>query len=348
MAVYTLFNKSRMVTGVLALLLCCGVAALTVAAYSFGKTEPAQAPQDAQEKQYIKWVDFTVPYEVMDYAMQLDIKSREEPVQLDWIQLLAYCAAKNGGNFQSFKRSAMDTLVTKLRDGTPMAELIQGLQYYSYYLEAYTAVLGGLLGEYEIQVKDENEPEGKKWIAQYGLRAFSPIAKNYWYTDYDDFGNGRSYGYKRKHLGHDMLGSVGTPIIAVESGTVEALGWNQYGGWRIGIRSLDQKRYYYYAHMRQNFPFPKHLREGSVVKAGDVIGYMGRTGYSTKENTNNIHDYHLHFGMQLIFDESQKEGDHEIWIDVYQITKLLSKKRSEVIKDQQTKEYARVYDIRIP
>ena len=28
-------------------------------------------------------------------------------------------------------------------------------------------------------------------------------------------------------------GSIGTPIVAVESGYIEALGWNQYGGWRV-------------------------------------------------------------------------------------------------------------------
>ena len=43
--------------------------------------------------------------------------------------------------------------------------------------------------------------------------------------------------------GYDLMGSIGTPIIAVESGTVEHLGWNQYGGWRIGIRSFDRKRF---------------------------------------------------------------------------------------------------------
>lgn len=37
------------------------------------------------------------------------------------------------------------------------------------------------------------------------------------------------------------MGSIGTPIIAVESGVVEHLGWNQYGGWRIGIRSSMEK-----------------------------------------------------------------------------------------------------------
>ena len=49
-----------------------------------------------------------------------------------------------------------------------------------------------------------------------------------------------SYGFKRQHLGHDLMGQVGTPVIAVESGYVEAIGWNQYGGWRLGIRSFDK------------------------------------------------------------------------------------------------------------
>ena len=166
-----------------------------------------------------------------------------------------------------------------------MEELAAGIKTYDYYYEAYSAVLGGFLGTYEVEVDDPEVEGGKRWERTYGLKAFSPIAKNYPYNDYDDFGSSRSYGYKRKHLGHDMMGATGTPIIAVESGTVEALGWNQYGGWRIGIRSFDGKRYYYYAHLRQNFPYHLDLEEGDVVMAGDVIGYLGHTGYSTTENT---------------------------------------------------------------
>ena len=86
--------------------------------------------------------------------------------------------------------------------------------------------------------------------------------------------------------------------------------------------------------------------EGKVVKAGDVIGYLGMTGYSAKENVNNINVPHLHFGMQLIFDESQKEGVDQIWIDVYQIINFLKKNKSEVYKAYaDTKDYKRVYDI---
>ena len=97
----------------------------------------------------------------------------------------------------------------------------------------------------------------------------------------DDFGVSRSYGFKRRHLGHDMMGQVGTPVIAVESGYVEAIGWNQYGGWRLGIRSFD-KNATITMHICENYPYHKALKEGSIVQAG-MIGYLGCTGYSRTE-----------------------------------------------------------------
>ena len=299
-----------------------------------------------EEKSFIKWVDFNVPYEALDKALKLDVASHGTDVPLNWVELLAYLAAKNGGEFKRFKASQLDAVAKELQEGKTIEELTEKLKYYSYYREAYGAVLDGLVGEYEIEVADDTAEGGKKWVRKYGLKGFSPIAKNYPYSDFDDFGTSRDYGFKRKHLGHDFMGATGTPIIAVEGGTVEALGWNQYGGWRIGIRSHDKKRYYYYAHLRQNFPFNKSLEVGSVVQPGDVIGYLGHTGYSTKENVNNIKQPHLHFGLQLIFDESQKEGNNEIWVDVYPLVRLLYRNRCEVVKDQETKEYSRVYGYR--
>ena len=69
-----------------------------------------------------------------------------------------------------------------------------------------------------------------------------------------------------------------------------------------------------------------------MVQAGELIGFMGRTGYSDRENVNNIETVHLHFGMELVFDESQKECNSEIWIDVYDIVRLLSQHRSSIVK----------------
>ena len=60
---------------------------------------------------------------------------------------------------------------------------------------------------------------------------------------------------------------------------------------------------------------------------------------------NNINVPHLHFGMQLIFDESQVDSPNEIWIDVYQIIEFLKKNRSEVyMANNETKDYERKFD----
>ena len=272
----------------------------------------------------IKWVDFGVPYESLKYAMDADMSTAEKEKHISWLDILAVSGCRTGGKCQlsSVKQAYKD-----LQSDQNIAEILGNLyQYYPYYKEAFSAVLGGFLGHYAIEINGEIKPV-------YGLKAFSPIAAGYGYSHCDDFGNRRTFGFARKHLGHDMMGTLGTPIVAVESGIVEAMGWNRYGGWRIGIRSTDNKRYYYYAHLQKDHPFADGLEIGDVVQAGDLIGFMGRTGYSDKENTNNIETVHLHFGIQLIFDESQKECLSEIWIDPYHIVRLLNSHRSSIYKE---------------
>ncbi len=324
------------------------LSALFFGTLTFQKTVPAesksatnQAPQ--KNTDFIKWVDFQVTSSAMNKAMKIDIESQKTKTPVNWIDLLAIYAAHHGGNFSSFKATELTQIYDRIKNGESIESLTKDLKYYPYYAQAYNAVLGGFVGDFEIQQNAENS-QSPVWTKKYGLKAFSPIAKNYGYSHYDDFGASRSYGYKRKHLGHDMMGNVGTPIIAVESGTVEAIGWNQYGGWRLGIRSFDKKRYYYYAHLRKDHPYPVDLSIGHTVKAGDVIGYLGMTGYSSKENVNNIDTPHLHFGIQLIFDESQKDGNGEIWIDCYEIIKFLDQNTSATVKDELTNERRRKYD----
>lgn len=309
--------------------------------------EKTEDKAEAEKKDYIKYVEFKVTAEAMKRAYEYDVETYGSKKHLNWIDLLSYLGTRYGGDFKRYKASDMDTLAEQLKNGeTDMKSLTKDLKYFPYYKEAYTAVLGGMVGEYKVQAP---EASGKKsWEKKYGLKAYHPIAKNFPYSEFDDFGVSRSYGYRRNHLGHDFMGQTGTPVICVESGYVEAMGWNQYGGWRLGIRSFDGKRYYYYAHLRQDFPYTKSLKEGSVVTAGDVVGYMGRTGYSTKENTSNIDTPHLHFGLQLIFDESQKEGIHEIWVSCYELSRFLYKNRSETKRIDETKEWARITAIEDP
>ncbi len=271
----------------------------------------------------IRWVDFDVSYESMKYALDQDILTAQQEKHISWIDTLALAACRTGGKcgLSSVKQAVSDLK----KDKSPEELLGDLYKYYAYYHNAYSAALGGLVGSYAI------EKDGQ-WVPAYGLKAFSPIAAGYGYSHCDDFGVARSFGFRRKHLGNDLMGGLGTPIVAVEGGVVEAMGWNRYGGWRIGIRSFDNKRYYYYAHLQKDRPFAPGLKEGDMVQAGDLIGFMGCTGYSDRENVNNIETVHLHFGMELVFDESQKECNSEIWIDVYDIVRLLSQHRSSIVK----------------
>lgn len=337
MFVKTIRFNTKIITIILVIIIC-NILAISVLGENIESTQEA-------EEGYIKWVDFKITYDALNATAKLDINShnQNEEIKYNWIELLSYLACKNGGDFKNFEQKDLDSLVEKIKEGSTIEELTQNMKYYNYYYESYSAVLSGFIGNYQIETLDEN---GLKVLQnKYGLKAFLPIAKNYGFSHYDDFGNSRSYGFKRTHLGNDLMGSIGTPIIAVESGVIEHLGWNQYGGWRVGIRSFDGKRYYYYAHLRKDHPYSQGMEEGKTVKAGDVIGYLGMTGYSVKENVNNINVPHLHFGMQLIFDESQVDGNNEIWIDVYNIVEFLKRNRSEVyMNDKETKDYIRKYE----
>ena len=163
----------------------------------------------------IKWVDFQVSYESMKYAMDVDIQTFEEEKHLNWVEILAVAACRTGGkcDLASVKQAAKELQ----GDKSPKELLGELYRYYDYYREAYTAVLGGLLGSFSI------EKDGRQ-IPTYGLKAFSPIAAGFYYNHSDDFGARRTYGYVRRHLGNGIRGNQGTPFFAVGGGMVEALG----------------------------------------------------------------------------------------------------------------------------
>lgn len=108
------------------------------------------------------------------------------------------------------------------------------------------------------------------------------------------YGGERTYGGQRKHEGIDILPKKpgDYDVVSATDGVVESLGWLELGGYRIGIRS-SRGFYYYYAHLEK---YQKGLKKGSRVKAGDILGKMGNTGYG-KEGTKGKFVVHLHFGI---------------------------------------------------
>lgn len=194
--------------------------------------------EDEEDKNYIKWFEFKVSYDVLVKTSQLDINShtKNEAIKYNWTQLISYLACKYGNDFSKFKQADLDALVSKLKNGETMEEITKNMKLYSYYYEGYSAVLSQFIGNYEVQKPNTTnknssttnnavtiEENSLPFTQVYGIKAFHPLAQNYSYSHYDDFGNSRSYGYKRLHLGNDLMGSIGTPVIAVESGIIEAV-----------------------------------------------------------------------------------------------------------------------------
>lgn len=74
----------------------------------------------------------------------------------------------------------------------------------------------------------------------------------------------------RQHLGNDLFGPEGLPLLAVDNGSVR-YGHDGFGG-NVVLLTGDDGTLYYYAHQRA---FEGNNR---TVRAGEVIGYLGTTG----------------------------------------------------------------------
>lgn len=117
-----------------------------------------------------------------------------------------------------------------------------------------------------------------------------PIRSNHSYRS--TWGDARGWGGRRIHEGTDVFAGYGVPVRATNYGIVEMKGWNRYGGWRVGIRDINNT-YHYFAHLSG---FAKNLRVGQVVEPGMIIGGVGSSGYGPP-GTSGKFPPHLHYGM---------------------------------------------------
>jgi murein DD-endopeptidase MepM/ murein hydrolase activator NlpD len=92
------------------------------------------------------------------------------------------------------------------------------------------------------------------------------------------------------HHGDDIFAPLGAPVVAVASGTVFSVGWNEVGGNRLWLRD-GQGNLFYYAHLSAFSPLAVN---GNHVDAGAVVGFVGNTGDA--EGT----PYHLHFEIHPV------------------------------------------------
>ena len=140
---------------------------------------------------------------------------------------------------------------------------------------------------YNFEVDGENahyDPEGRLLIRQF-LRA--PLSYR---RITSGFTSARMHPITRTISAHyqiDYAAPTGTPVVATAKGTVLSAGWE--GGWGNIVRIRHANGYTtHYGHLSS---FAKGAGSGTEVAQGQVVGYVGSTGWSTGP--------HLDYGMRL-------------------------------------------------
>ena len=95
-------------------------------------------------------------------------------------------------------------------------------------------------------------------------------------------------GKERHHEALDIMAPKGTRVIAAADGKVVKLFNSKPGGLTVYQFDPTEKYAYYYAHLDR---YAEGVKEGSVLKRGDLVGYVGVTGNSAPNGP------HLHFAV---------------------------------------------------
>lgn len=88
----------------------------------------------------------------------------------------------------------------------------------------------------------------------------------------DSWGEPRPEG--RSHTGVDMMAATGTPLVAIESGTLSNLSWHYAGGLGLYIEG-DSGARWYYAHLDS---YAAGISSGMRLTVGQLVGYVGSSG----------------------------------------------------------------------
>ncbi len=198
------------------------------------------------------------------------------------IQFFNGLGTDGNGDGKADRDNDFDVLVSFLthisRYGISEENILQGLaEYYNEQTAIIISEMASIYHNFKTLELDDRVFPIPKW-------------NNYSYRS--TWGDSRGWGGVRIHEGTDIFASYGTPVRSVSPGYIEILGWNKFGGWRVGIRGVNNI-YYYYAHLTG---FKKGLKQGDIVNTGDVIGYVGSSGYGPP-GTQGKFPPHLHFGL---------------------------------------------------
>jgi len=120
-----------------------------------------------------------------------------------------------------------------------------------------------------------------------------------------------------RHEAVDIPAPRGTPVLAVEGGSIARLFTSKAGGLTIYQRDPTKRYIYYYAHLDR---YADNLREGDSVKKQQIIGFVDSTGNAPANYP------HLHFSISRMPDEASIF--HGVPIDPYEVFKKDSQQLS--------------------
>lgn len=140
-----------------------------------------------------------------------------------------------------------------------------------------------LEAQLRLQIDPQSLPLARPGVLEWPVRG--RLSQGYGATAF-----ARRGGYRgRWHNGIDISGLIGTPVLAAGDGTVINFGDQDKACRRGAYGKYVVVRHYnnlttLYAHLSR---LREELTVGTAVKGGELIGYMGNTGYSRGS--------HLHF-----------------------------------------------------
>ena len=127
-----------------------------------------------------------------------------------------------------------------------------------------------------------------------GLEFPVPVAPRTLTDSFDD-----PRGLARRHHAVDIMAPRGSPVHAVDDGTIVKLASGGAGGTTIHQFDGTGEYCYYYAHLQGYAP---GLHEGQKVARGEVIGYVGSTGNAPANAP------HLHFAISRLDERKEWWG----------------------------------------
>ena len=122
---------------------------------------------------------------------------------------------------------------------------------------------------------------------------------------------GARRGTTRKHSGIDLLADVGTPVLSICDGQLRTKTKNPYGNYiqlvcQLPFETSITSVSILYGHLDR---FEQEFTEYSEVKAGQVVGYVGKSGNASGKTIMS----HLHLEM-LVHNEvdAAKSEEHKL------------------------------------